>query len=59
MVIPAAESEAIRQGRAALGAQGAIPATVVGGHSITIYNPQPRAAETDIARTMRRLAALG
>jgi hypothetical protein len=30
-----------------------------GGNTITIYNPEPRAAEADIGRVLRRTAALG
>lgn len=29
------------------------------GHNITIYNPQPQAADEDIGRMLRRIAALG
>lgn len=42
---------------------GATPAAMggsaAGGNTITIYNPEPRAAEADIGRVMRRLASLG
>jgi hypothetical protein len=45
----------VGQAQAALSAAGGVG----GGPSITIYNPEPAAADEDIGRTMRTLSALG
>lgn len=60
MIIPAAESDAIRAGRAALTttpAEGAAPA----GRALTVnvYNPTPEPASTSTKRELQKLAAFG
>ncbi|MDA8203014.1 MAG: hypothetical protein M0Z49_09670 [Chloroflexi bacterium] len=60
MIIPAAESDAIRAGRAALTttpAQGSAPS----GRALTVnvYNPTPEPASTSTKRELQKLAAFG
>lgn len=57
MVIPAADAEAIRSGRATLGVGAGSPAGVQIG-AINVYNPAPEPASTSVRRELQ-LVALG
>lgn len=64
MIIPAAEAEAIRQGRSGLGSGGggggtAAPAAAGGGVTVHVYNPTPEPASTSTKRELSKLAAFG
>jgi TP901 family phage tail tape measure protein len=60
MIIPAAESDAIRAGRAALTATPA-ESTAPTGRALTVnvYNPTPESASTSTKRELQKLAAFG
>lgn len=64
MIVPAAEAEAIRSGRSALGARGPI-GNRGGGEGgggaveVNVYNPTPEPASTSTKRELQKLAAFG
>jgi len=54
IIVPAAQSDAIRGGQATLGAAGSS-----GGHTFNIHNPVPEKASESVPRALANLAFLG
>ncbi len=60
MIIPAAESDAIRAGRAALTTTPAESSAPTGrALTVNVYNPEPEPASTSVARELQNLSFLG